>query len=157
MKAEINARGLAGVAVNMATAKTEYEAGVTASVNFWTTQAMNSAIWLVNKPTALPNAAAITALLTNPKVLFNTTQAVQQIYAQEWLDLFREPWEAWTLMRRTGNKTPMDPANASYYTQTYGGYQRVQYPSSEQTYNYKNWFAETGGSDLIGTKIWITQ
>ena len=157
MKAEIYARGLAGVSVNMTTAKTEYEAGITASVNFWTTQAMNSAVWVVNKPTALPNAAAITALLTNAKVLFNPANAVQQIYAQEWLDLFREPWEAWTLMRRTGNKTPMDPVNASYYTQTYGGYQRVQYPSSEQTYNYKNWFAETAGSDLIGTKIWITQ
>jgi hypothetical protein len=51
----------------------------------------------------------------------------------------------------------MDPNNASYYTSTYGGYQRYQYPSSEQTYNEVNWMAETGGHDSIGTKIWITQ
>lgn len=157
LKAEVYARGIAGVAVDMVTAKREYEAGITASVNFWTTQAMNSAVWVVNKPTALPDVAAMTALLTNSKVLFDPTTAVQQIYAQEWVDLFRQPWEAWTLLRRTGGQTPMEAVNASYYTQTYGGYQRVQYPSTEQTYNYKNWFAETNGSDLIATKIWITK
>jgi hypothetical protein len=118
LKAEIYARGIAGVAVNRALAQSEYETGITASVNFWTTQAMNSTVWVVNKPTALPTAAAMTALLTNPKVLFNATQAVQQIYAQEWVDLFRQPWEAWTLLRRTGGQTPMDPNNSSYYTQT---------------------------------------
>jgi len=157
LKAEIYARGIAGVTQNMGTAQTEYTAGITASVNFWTTQAMNSKVWVVNKPAALPDATAMNVLLTNPKVAFNPATAVQQIYAQEWLDLFRQPWEAWTLMRRTGNQTPMDPANAAYYTQTYGGYQRVQYPASEQTYNHKNWFAETNGSDQVGTKIWITK
>ena len=71
--------------------------------------------------------------------------------------MFRQPWEAWALLRRTGRQTPMDPNNASYYTQTYGDFQRVEYPSSEQTYNYQNWYAETQGHDVTSTKIWITK
>lgn len=159
LKAEIYNRGM-GVAANATTAQTEYVAGVTASVNFWTTMAMNSTVWVVNKPTALPNASKMAAFLANPIVSFdmtNTAHALTQIYAQEWIDMFRQPWEAWTLLRRTGGQTPMDPNNAGYYTQTYGDFQRVQYPSSEQTYNYQNWFAETQGHDVTSTKIWITK
>lgn len=162
LKAEIYARGL-GVPANAAAAQTEYYAGVTGSVNFWTTMAINSQVWVVNKPSGLPSATTMNAFLANPVVAFdmvNSDHALKQIYAQEWIDMFRQPWEAWTLLRRTGGQTPMDPNNASYYTQTYGGFQRVQYPGSEQTYNNKNWLAElstTGGKDLTTIKIWITK
>jgi hypothetical protein len=149
-----------GVAASPATAQTEYNAGVAASVTFWTTEGMNSPVWVVDRPT-VPSAGQIQTMLSNPIVQFDianpSTHGLQQIYAQEWIDLFRQPWEAWTLLRRTGGMTPMDPNNASYYTSTYGGYQRYQYPSSEQTYNEVNWMAETGGHDSIGTKIWIAQ
>jgi hypothetical protein len=157
LKAEVYAMGVAGVAQNMATAETEYTAGVTASVNFWTTMAINSNIWVVNKPSGLPSVAAMNALLGNPVVLFNPSTALQQIYAQEWIDMIRQPWDAWTLLRRTGGQTPMDPNNASYYAQTFGFYQRYQYPASESEYNNKNWLAQTSGSDLVSTKIWITK
>jgi len=162
LKAEIYNRGI-GVSANATTSQTEYVAGVIASVNFWTTMAINSPVWIVNKPTALPNSATMAAFLANPVVSFDLTNpahALTQIYAQEWIDMFRQPWEAWTLLRRTGGQTPMDPNNAGYYTQTYGDFQRVQYPSSEQTYNNKNWLAElagTGGKDLTSTKIWIAK
>jgi hypothetical protein len=155
MKAEAYLRGI-GVPANAATAKTEYNAGATASINFWTTQAMNSVVWVQNKPTALPDAAAF---LANPVVAFDmasASHALKQIYAQEWIDMFRQPWEAWTLMKRTG-QTPADPNNSAGYTTTYGSYNRYQYPSSEQTYNFANWQAATGGSDLISTKIWIAK
>src|SRR5579863_508097 len=157
LKAEIYAAGLAGVAQNMTTAQTEYNAGITASVNFWSQQAINSTIWVVNKPTGLPSPATLNALLTNPIVLFNPATALQQIYAQEWIDMFRQPWDAWTLQKRTGGMTPTDPNNTSFYTNTYGGYQRYQYPTSEQTFNYNNWYAETKGNDVTTTKIWIAQ
>ncbi|HTR28548.1 MAG TPA: SusD/RagB family nutrient-binding outer membrane lipoprotein [Puia sp.] len=157
LKAEIYAAGLAGVAQNMATAQTEYNAGITASVNFWTQQAINSTVWVVNKPSGLPSPAAMNALLTNPVVLFNPATALQQIYAQEWIDMFRQPWDAWTLQKRTGGMTPTDPNNASFHTNSYGSFQRYQYPPSEQTYNKDNWLAETGGNDLTATKIWIAQ
>jgi Starch-binding associating with outer membrane len=160
LKAEIYNRGLAGIAANPATAATEYNAGIEASINFWTAAAINSPVWVVNKPTGLPTPAALTAFETNPAVLYdmtNTTHATSQIYAQEWIDMIRQPWDAWTLLKRTGGLTPMDPNNASYYTTTFGGYNRYQYPGSEPTYNYANWFAETNGSDLISTKIWIAK
>jgi hypothetical protein len=60
-------------------------------------------------------------------------------------------------MKRTGGLTPADPNNAAGYTQTFGGLKRYQYPGSEPTYNYKNWFAETKGSDLISSPIWIAK
>jgi len=160
LKAEIYARGIAGTTADLAAAKAEYNAGITASVNFWAMQAINSTVWVVGKPGGLPSADNINSLLNNPMVLFNVgnpAAALQQIYAQEWIDLFRQPWEAWTLLKRTGGLTPMDANNASIYKQTYGSYQRVQYPGSELTYNYTNWFAQTKGADAINTKIWITK
>jgi hypothetical protein len=159
LKAEAYALGL-GVTASPATAQSEYNAGCGASLTFWTTEGHNSPVWLVNNP-AIVTATDIQNFLGNPTVSFDmanpTTHGLQQIYAQEWIDLFKQPWEAWTLLRRTGGMTPMDPANASYYANTYGGYQRYQYPSSEQTYNKANWMAETNGADSIGTKIWITK
>jgi hypothetical protein len=159
IKAEIYTRGL-GVTANPATAATEYNAGIGASINFWTAAAIASPVWVVNKPAALPTAGALTTYQTNPAVLFdaaNVTHATSQIYTQEWIDMIRQPWDAWTLMKRTGGLTPMDPNNAAGYTQTYGGYNRYQYPGSEPTYNQANWFAETKGTDLISTKIWIAK
>jgi hypothetical protein len=157
LKAEAYARGT-GVAQNIASAQTEYEAGVTASLTFWKSMAFNSSVWIVNKPTsATPTNAEISAVLTNPKVAFNSGNAVSLIYAQEWIDLFRQPWVAWTLMRRTGGATPMDTSNPAGYTQNYGSLQRYQYPGDEQQLNNANWKAATGGSDLTSTKIWITK
>lgn len=157
LKAEAYARG-AGVAQNMATAQTEYEAGVTASLTFWKNMAFNSSVWVVNKPaSATPTPAEISAVLTNPKVAFNSTNALSLIYSQEWVDLFRQPWVAWTLMRRTGGATPADTNNPAGYTQNYSSLQRYQYPADEQQLNNANWQAATGGSDLKSTKIWIAK
>lgn len=157
LKAEIYTRGM-GVAKNPATARTAYESGIKASVNFWTNIAIQSPEWNVNKPAGLPDATTMNTLLTNPKVAFdlgNETRALQQIYAQLWIDGFRQPWETWALKRRTGNKTPMETANAAYYNSNYGDIHRFTYPASEQNYNGENWRAATGGSDLRSTKIWL--
>jgi hypothetical protein len=159
LKAEVYARGIGGIAQNTATAQTEYEAGVTASVTFWSTMAIQCPIWIVDKPAALPTAGDISTLLANPKVAFNGANAAQLIYAQEWVDLFRQPWVAWTLMRRTGGLTPMDTTNPAGYNSNYGSLQRYQYPGDEQLYNNANWkVASTGGAnDLTSTKIWIAK
>ena len=157
LKAEAYARG-AGVASDIASAQTEYEAGVTASLTFWKNMAFNSSVWVVNKPTsATPTATEIAAVLTNPKVAFNPANALSLIYGQEWIDLFRQPWVAWTLMRRTGGATPADTNNPAGYTQNYGSLQRYQYPADEHQFNTANWTAATGGNDLTSTKIWITK
>lgn len=156
LKAEAYNRGM-GVTANATTAKTEYDNGVTASLNFWTSIAYNSPVWTVNKPAAATaTPAQITTLLTN--VAYNTgtpATALKQIYAQEWIDQYRQPWDAWTLLRRTGGQTPMSATNAAYYTANFGVYNRFPYPDSEVTYNGDNWKAITNGTDLASAKIWI--
>jgi len=156
--AEAYAKG-AGVTQNYALAQAAYTAGVTASLTFWKNMAYNSSVWVVNKPTsATPTPAELTAVLTNPKVAFTNANALSRIYAQEWIDLFRQPWVAWTLMRRTGYGTPQDTSNPAGYTQNYGSLQRYQYPADEKQFNNANWSAATnGGNDLTSTKIWITK
>ena len=160
IKAEIYNRGI-GVTANAATAKTEYEAGIKSSVNMWKGIAFKSPVWTVGKPAAATATdAEITALLTNPTVAYSTTDAAKglnQIYAQLWIDQFRQPWDAWTLKRRTGNKTPMATTNTQYYTGNYGTYNRFVYPDDEISYNADNFKVASGGTNLNSTKLWITQ
>jgi hypothetical protein len=156
LKAEAYNRGM-GVTASSATAKTEYESGVTASLNFWTSIAYNSPVWAVNKPaSATATATQISTLLTNVAYnLVTPATALKQIYAQEWIDMYRQPWDAWTLLRRTGGATPMSATNAAYYTSNFGIYNRFTYPDNEVSYNHDSWLAATGGSDLASGKIWI--
>lgn len=155
--AEAYARG-AGVNANLAAAKTAYTAGITASLTFWKNMAYNSSVWTVNKPTsATPTDEELSLVLTNPKVAWSDGSAVSLIYAQEWIDLFRQPWVAWALMRRTGYGTPQDTDHPASYTQNYGSLQRFTYPGDEKQYNFANWNAETGGTESTSTKIWITK
>jgi len=157
LKAEAYARG-AGVGANLAAAKTAYIDGVTASLTFWKNMAFQSSVWDVNKPTSgTPTNAELNAVLTNPKVAWSDANALSLIYAQEWIDLFRQPWVAWALMRRTGYGTPQDTDNPAGYTQNYGSLQRFTYPGDEKQYNFDNWKAETGGTESTSTKIWITK
>ncbi len=158
LKAEVYNRGL-GATADAANAATEYNAGITASVNMWTGIAFNSPVWVVNKPAAATaTPAQINTLLTNPSVAYNSgsqSAALSQIYAQLWIDQYRQPWDAWTLMKRTGGKTPMDAGNTGYYASNFGDLNRFVYPDAEVSYNYDNWKAATGGSDLSSSKMWI--
>ena len=120
--------------------------------------AFNSSVWVVNKPTSgTPTPGELSSVLTNSKVIWSDANAVSLIYAQEWIDLFRQPWVAWALMRRTGYGTPQDTDNPTSYTAKYGSYQRFTYPGDEKQYNFDNWNAETGGTESFTTKIWITK
>jgi len=158
LKAEVYARGIAGIAQDMNNAQKEYEAGITSSITYWTSAAFNSSVWIMNKPaSATPSTADITKVLANPKVAFDAANALKLIYAQEWIDQIRQPWVAWTLLRRTGGATPADTDNPSVYAQNYGTYQRYQYPADEPLLNRANWTVATGGVDLTTTKIWIAK
>jgi len=157
LKAEVYNRGL-GVAANSATAKAEYEAGVKTSCNFWYSIAMNCPKWVVNKPAALPSDVELTALLSNAKVAYETespANSLKKIYAQMWIDGFRQPWDVWTLFRRTGGELPTDPNNSSYWESNYGIYHRYTFPISEQDYNFDNWLSATNNQDLFSTKTWL--
>lgn len=159
IKAEIYNRGI-GVTANAATAKAEYEAGIKASLNMWKGIAFRSAVWTVAKPaSATATEAEINTLINNPAVAYSTdpAKALSQIYAQLWIDQFRQPFDAWTLKRRTGDKTPMSTSNTQYYTGNFASYQRFVYPEDEISYNAENYKASAGGTNLNTTKLWITQ
>ena len=160
LKAEVYNRGL-GVTANAATAATEYNAGIAASLNMWKSIAYNSSVWTVSKPaSATATPAEITAAQNSPVNAYdltNASNALNQIYAQLWIDQYRQPWDAWLLLRRTGGKTPMSATNTAYYTSTYGGYQRFVYPDDEKSYNTNYYNAETGGTDVNTTKLWIAK
>ncbi len=140
LKAEVHQRGM-GVAKNTALAKTEYEAGITSSVNFWYAYTQNAARWLT-KPTA-PTALQMTAFLTNPAVLYNganDADALKKIATQAWLATMFEPAEAWAIVRRTG----LTPKDANY---TPAVINKLPYPDDESTNNNANWQAQTGGAN----------
>jgi len=160
IKAEVYNRGL-GVAANPATAEAEYNAGIAASMNMWKGIAFNSPVWVVGKPaSATATDAEISAVTGNVITKYdagNSSNALKQIYAQLWIDQYRQPFDAWTLQRRTGRLTPMSATNTDYYNKNYGSYQRFVYPDPELNYNFDNWKAATGAGDLNSTKIWIAK
>lgn len=75
---------------------------------------------------------------------------IKVVHQQRWLDLFRQPGEAWCLARR-GMDTPTttDHQKLTYY--------RLPYPPTEVTYNYDNYNQQVGkmsNGDTKYTKVW---
>ncbi|MBN9383118.1 MAG: SusD/RagB family nutrient-binding outer membrane lipoprotein [Chitinophagaceae bacterium] len=159
IKAEIYNRGL-GVTASTAIAMAEYNAGIAASLNMWKSIAFNSNVWLVNKPGAATATPGEISAVQNSTVaaydMANATHALSQIYAQLWIDQYRQPWDAWLLLRRTGGKTPMSTDNTQYYNANYSTYQRFVYPDEELSYNTDNWNA-AGSIKDNKVKLWITK
>ena len=74
-------------------------------------------------------------------------QLLEKVYAQRWIDAFRQPWEAYALTRRT-QLTPVEGERAIHY--------RIEYPASEAENNPENWsdqIAKMGG-DSEQVKVW---
>ena len=157
LKAEAYARGL-GVGQNLTTANTEYQAGISSSVNFWYKVAAgtNTATedWAAAAPAA-PTSAEMQTLFANSKVAFTGTaaDALTKIYAQEWLSFFRQPWLAFNLWRRTGN-TPVDAKSKP--SSTYASFYRLPYAQDEAVNNSDNYNAEISklGGNLSTVKVW---
>lgn len=76
------------------------------------------------------------------------------IYQQRWLDLFRQPNEAWSLARRTKDNEATTPTTIDHQKLvTY----RLPYPQSEVTYNYDNYndqVRKMSHGDTRETKVW---
>ncbi|WP_316795018.1 SusD/RagB family nutrient-binding outer membrane lipoprotein [Pedobacter agri] len=139
LKAEIYQRGI-GVAKNTTLAKTEYEAGITSSVNFWYAYTQNSPRWLTKPP--VPTSAQITTMLNHPAVAYNganDADALKKIITQAWLSTMFEPAEAWAIVRRTG----LTPKDATVNNQVVN---KLPYPDDENINNNANWKVASGGS-----------
>lgn len=142
LKAEIYQRGM-GVAKDIALAKTEYEAAITSSVNFWYAYTQLSSEWL-SKPAA-PTTSQMTAFLANPAVAYdgaNEAEALKKIATQAWIATAFQPAECWAIVRRTG-LTPKDP---NYHPPVVN---KFPYPDDEKINNSENWQAVTGGADPL--------
>ena len=94
--------------------------------------------------------------ILNPIVYANTNfgwseeEFLEVVYQQRWLDLFRQPNEAWNLARRTF-KTPTTIDHQKLVTY------RLPYPQSEVTYNYDNYNEQVkkmSNGDTRETKVW---
>jgi hypothetical protein len=152
LKAEAYFRGI-GVAQDQDMADNEYMNGINASVEWWNKVASNSRLPLsglrftdmINIPQNL-NAASVLVRFGS----WNATseeQKLQFIYTQCWIDMFRQPWEAYALSRRTG-LTPREGDPLDHF--------RMPYPPSEALYNTVNCNEAISrqGGDSPQTRIW---
>lgn len=154
LKAEIYNRGIGGAVASSSTAQQFYKEGITSSIKFWYKLANGSSVWAVNKPAAAPSNAELTAMLSNPEVAYSASpdDALAQIYKQHWISLFHQPFDAWTLQRRTGEATPNVPLAP---TSEALNLNRLTYPVAENTSNHDNWLNATGGADDQAKKPWF--
>ena len=145
LQAEAYLRGL-GVAADEDQAKANYNKGVGTSILFWHDIVDNTAIW-TNRPPELGVNGEF-ATINHPNVKFSdAADKLSLIYAQRWIDAFRQPWEAYALGRRTA-ATPVEGPRAVHY--------RFAYPPSEAENNPENWSTQVAkmGEDSDQVKIW---
>lgn len=97
--AEFIEKGYAGAVNTNGTAEDWYKKGITASI-----KTMNSIAVVAQSTTGLTGdgAAQIDAYLADADVAFNGSNDLERIYIQQYLNLIRNPNEAFVFTRRTG-------------------------------------------------------
>jgi hypothetical protein len=101
-------------------------------------------------------AGATTTYLTQPQVIFNAANAVEQINTQKWLaGYMNNGWESWAEYRRTGFPHLVDPVPTGL-TPDKKIPRRQQYPQTEIDLNKANYNAVIArqGPDLQTTHVW---
>lgn len=121
-----------------ATAKTNYEAAIQASIAQWT-----------------GSTTSVAAFLAQPKIVYNPATAIQQISTQRWVHLFLHGYEAWAEWRRTGfpNLIAAPGANGNQIPR------REAYPTFEASNNAANYGSAIksfpyGGADDLNARVW---
>ena len=165
MKAEIGARGIGGITLSgMELDQMLYQA-IYQSCVFWAHLPSNTSRWTYLYPQyvaysnnldiwALGNKMASSvmnyAVWMNPEYDGSAGFYLKMIYQQRWINLFRQPWEAWALARRT-MATPSTTDHAKLTSM------RLEYPQKEIEYNYENYttqLARMPHGDTRQTKVW---
>ncbi len=142
--AEASERGLGGLTPGQAAAY--YNAGITASLNQWNGLAASSGQSI--------SAAAMTAYLTNPNIVYVGGVAGQkQIAMQKYIALYTDGATSWFEWRRTcvpNTIVPGPDAELTYVPR------RLEYPTTEATANGTSLKAAitAQGPDNLGTPLW---
>ena len=146
--AEVFLRGI-GTPKDESIASFRYQEGMLASLQYWQGLAQNAAIW-ENQPTIF-STGELFQVTEHPKYKFqigaSEEENLAKIYAQRWVDYFRQPWEAFSLLRQTDLLPREKPTNTFF---------RFQYPISESSFNFDNWSAQADrmGGDATNVKLW---
>ncbi len=152
LKAEAYLRGI-GVPMDPDMADIEYMNGINSSIEWWSKVAHNSRLPLSGA--RFDDLLSIPAHLNASSVLNvfgswnaqNDEEKLRFLYTQRWIDAFRQPSEAYALVRRVA-LLPREGNPVGHF--------RLPYPSSESIYNTTNWSdarARQGG-DSPDVKIW---
>ena len=125
----------------------EYFEGVIASMTFWDNIHANSSMWVYMDPNFTPDSPNPYNVANLIFMLQDLDEKIDLMYAQRWLDQFRQPWEAFSIARRTG-RTPREGDPLNYF--------RLPYPPSEVENNPTNWQEQSTlmGGDLTTVKVW---
>ena len=164
MKAEIEIRNIGGITPPL-NADESIRSGVYQSFLFWAHIPTQTSRWTYLYPqyssyvgtldiwACCNNMAANVmnyAVWMNPEYDGSQEFYLKMLYQQRWLNLFRQPWEAWALARRTmATPTTTDHAKLTSY--------RLEYPQKEIEYNYDNYVTELARmshGDTRQTKVW---
>ena len=133
MRAELAARG-----VTSEDAETFYNAGVTASIEWYNQIAVSGEL---SNYTPL-TANEISDYLSQPDIAFDPAKALDQISSQAFLHFFRQPTEGWGLWKRTGypnSSTVLALSDMKYNGATLNVPRRAPLPLlSQASANYAN-------------------
>lgn len=110
----------------------------------------NSAIWQ-NKSEIL-TTGELFSVVNQPQYMIDGAAGdsetnLKLLYTQRWIDAFRQPWEAFSLMRRT-NLVPRSGEENDFY--------RFKYPASESSFNIDNYNTQSAlmGGDENDIILW---
>ena len=165
MKAEIGSRGIGGIVLSTSEVDMMLYQAIYQSCLFWAHMPQNTSRWTYFYPQynsfvgdldiwALGNKMVSSvmnnAVWMNPDYEDSQEFYLKMIYQQRWLNLFRQPWEAWALTRRT-----MATPTTTNHTKLTSF--RMEYPQTEIEYNYENYtkqLARMLHGDTRQTKVW---
>ena len=155
--------GAAGRGWGSGSVQTHYENGIRASINFWLDVYQNLLVRIPTSqqnilPTISVSMQDINDYLSEPNILYNPANALEQIITQKWLTNINQGFESYADYRRTGFPKLNPIPNTDMQSETGGSAVplRIRYPSEEQSLNGENYRIAVGrqGPDLPTTSVW---
>ncbi|NTW25598.1 MAG: SusD/RagB family nutrient-binding outer membrane lipoprotein [Lentimicrobium sp.] len=152
LKAEAYFRGI-GVTMDRDMADIEYMNGLNTSVEWWVDLSEKLKLPLsgvgFEEKISIPSNLNVASVLNHFGSWNATTddEFLGFIYTQRWIDAFRQPWEAYAEVRRTG-LIHREGAPVAHF--------RLPYPPSEAQYNTENWNKAKAvqGGEEPDVKLW---